>query len=531
MTKGISGKGHKAFLDLAFCFVLGLTAGPAGAATYTVNTTNDTVDSSDGKCSLREAIQSANGAGNGNCGPDSPGDDTIDFNVSGTITLGSTLPNIVSASTAGKLTIDGTGQTITISGGGSVRVMVVDSGANLTLQNLTIANGASSGDGAGIYNGGTLTVTNSTFSGNTVIPPGAAGGGGIFNAGGTLTVTNSTFSGNSAQFHGGGIFNAGGTLTVTNSTFSGNSAYHGGGISNAATLTVTNSTFAGNSAVGGGGIFNYGTLNVTNSTFSGNSASLGGGISVYTGSSATLQNTIIANSPSGGDCTGTLSGSNINNLIESTGTNACGLLNGVNGNIVGQDPALGSLTGSPGYFPLNSGSPAIDAGDNTTCANPPVSNQSQNGVTRPQDSDGNGTPICDIGSFEAQGPPVDAVDDAATFLANTSQSYNVGTNDQYGTGSLPGSATFSLLQTGTNCPSANINSTTGEATFTVPSSGSCVVAYQVCVGAVCDTAELTITAWQRVEPIPTVDQRGLAALVLLLVCTGLYLVRRRVVVV
>ena len=58
-----------------------------------------------------------------------------------------------------------------------------------------------SDDGGGIYTVvGTLTVTNSTISGNT-----ASRGGGIFNNGGTVTITNSTISGNTAQFRGGGI--------------------------------------------------------------------------------------------------------------------------------------------------------------------------------------------------------------------------------------------------------------------------------------------------------------------------------------
>jgi CSLREA domain-containing protein len=384
-----------------------LGALPVLGASYVVTTTADNT-TDDSECTLREAILAANNDSsyNGDCGPASSGDDTITFSVSGTITLTSTLPNIVSG--AGTLTINGGGN-ITISGGGSVRVMV--NSGNLTVQNLTIANGnAGGGSGGGIRNSGTLTVTNSTFSGNS-----AGFGGGIVNVSGTLTVTNSTFSNNTAATNGGGIYNdSNSTATVTNSTFSNNNAGNqgggiynahnltvtnstfsnnnatsdSGGIFNSGALTVTNSTFSGNSAANGGGIRNSGTLTVTNSTFSGNSAGFGGGIRNF--STATLQNTIIANS-TGGDCVnsgGSVTGSN--NLIEDTGANACGLTNGVNGNIIGSDPNLGALTGSPAYFPLNPGSLAIDAGTNSGC---PA--DSQNGVTRPQG------PNCDIGSYEA----------------------------------------------------------------------------------------------------------------------------------
>jgi len=65
------------------------------------------------------------------------------------------------------------------------------------------------------------------------------------------------------------------------------------------------------------------------------------------------------------------------------------------------DPALDSLANNGGptqTFALISGSSAIDAGDNTTCTNSPVSSLDQRGVTRPVGAQ------CDIGAFEGSVP-------------------------------------------------------------------------------------------------------------------------------
>jgi hypothetical protein len=74
------------------------------------------------------------------------------------------------------------------------------------------------GFGGGIYNAGTLTVSNSTVSGNF-----AFSGGGIYNTGGA-TVSGCILSGNNAWGggNGGGIYNDGYPLTVSHSTFSSN---------------------------------------------------------------------------------------------------------------------------------------------------------------------------------------------------------------------------------------------------------------------------------------------------------------------
>src|SRR5687767_11233927 len=103
-------------------------------------------------------------------------------------------------------------------------------------------------------------------------------------------------------------------VTVANGT----SNAGGAGIDNRGTLTVGNSTFSGNSAPNnGGGIRNSGTLTVTNSSFSGNSANEGGGID--NNDTLTAKNTIIANSPSGGNCADSVGDSDSASISDSGG--------------------------------------------------------------------------------------------------------------------------------------------------------------------------------------------------------------------
>jgi len=359
-----------------------------------VSNTNDS-----GSGSLRDTIANA-----------FPGD-TIAFatDVTGTIWLTSPLE------ITQNLDIEGPGaNNLMLSGYGASRVFQVDDGVTATIAGLTIADASQ-----GIYNSGTLTVTNATLSRNgtpylnlsgggiynsgtlsvsnsTLAANSAGGGGGIFN-GGTLTVTDSTFSYNLA-IDGGGIFN-GGTLTVTDSTFAGNLADDGGGGSfNHGTLTVTNSTFLDNSASSdGGGILNYGTLTVINSTVSGNSAgATGGGINDQ--GPATVANTIVAGNtaPAGPDANG---------AVTSLGYNLIGNSSGGSGfaatDLLGVNPLLGPLQNNGGpteTMALLPGSPAIDAGNNALV--PSSIATDQRGA--PRDVFGG----VDIGAFEVQVYPV-----------------------------------------------------------------------------------------------------------------------------
>ena len=226
----------------------------------------------------------------------------------------------VSSGSEASLTIEGTGTgsnssaASVLNGGGTGSTLILTNSASfpVTLDNVTVTGGNSYG--GGITNAGTMTVTDSTISGNTA----SYEGGGIYNNGGTMTVTDSTISGNTAGSNGGGgIFNYSGTMTVADSIISGNTAsYDGGGIynnSSTSTMTVTDSTISDNTASsnGGGGIYNSGgTMTVADSTISGNSSSSGGGI--YNNGTTTFAGSIVADQTSGGNCSGSVTDAGYN---------------------------------------------------------------------------------------------------------------------------------------------------------------------------------------------------------------------------
>jgi hypothetical protein len=195
---------------------------------------------------------------------------------------------------------------------------------NLTLVGPATLDGASTGSALAVSGHANVSLSSLTFqhgSGNTATNP-QAGGGGIYNADGTLTLVRSTVSNNTGT-NGAGIYN-GGTLTLESSTVSGNSTVsqnagvNGGGIYNAGTLTLKDSTVSGNSSVGhgdvlfapdgvGGGIFNRGpccdqygglipagTVTLVNSTVTGNTAEGDGG-GLYNGGTLTLTDSTVTN--------------------------------------------------------------------------------------------------------------------------------------------------------------------------------------------------------------------------------------------
>ena len=196
------------------------------------------------------------------------------------------------------MTIIGENQDNTIINGKQTgtTIFTILPGINVTLINLTLTNSTSINYGGAIVNYGTLIINNCTFYNNT-----ATEGGAICNYfDSNLTVNNSKFTDNIGKNDSGAIVSVG-TLTVTNSTFTGNSAPIGGAIATTTSLIVTNSAFYNNTAQYGGAILEYGNLSVTNSTFMGNTATINGGAIVHYGVDASTVvlhfNRIVGNSP------------------------------------------------------------------------------------------------------------------------------------------------------------------------------------------------------------------------------------------
>lgn len=359
-------------------------------ATLTVTTNSDAAVH--GGLSLRDAIATANShAAQGIS-------DTILFDLPvGERTISLAQGVFTFTAGTGTVTIDG-GGLVTLDGHSASGVFVVNTNAHAALQGLTITGGkAFSGGAVGI--GGTLSVADCIFTGNT-----AADGGGAINNndGGVLTVTHCTFDSNSATSYGGAIFSSG-TATITGTTLSGNSADSGGAITNGfggtlaivnatlsgntavstaggvyvngGTVTAINSTFSGNSAPNGGAARAFGTLNLTNCTVSGNSAQTsGGGIQVASGflpGTLNLKNSIVAGNfaPTAPDINGAVTAASTYNLIGQD-AGVSGVSNGVNHNQVGTAVApinprlapLGNYGGPTQTMALVPGSPAIDAG-------------------------------------------------------------------------------------------------------------------------------------------------------------------------
>lgn len=233
------------------------------------------------------------------------GGGTITFACSGVITVTSSL------SVTAPTTIDGSGQSVTLSGGNAVRIIDTTSGVGtLAMQNITLTNGFitgtnqaggalrvlgnllltdtnvisnfASGGGGGVYVTGTLRLLNAQLISNTTIS--VNGGGGTY-ARGAVALNGGLFQNNSCtdiNCNGGGLY-AASTLTLTNTQFMSNTAGNsGGGASTNGSVTLNGGLFQNNLGYSGsgGGLNTYSTLTLSGTQFVRNRSLNGGGARV-----------------------------------------------------------------------------------------------------------------------------------------------------------------------------------------------------------------------------------------------------------
>ena len=256
---------HRFFIAILVLTAFSSAQTPVRAANASVtDCTNFT-----GAGTIADAVTTANSGGG-----------TITFMCSGTIIFTSSL-NIMA-----NTTINANGNTVIFDETGDDNSFFSTSGIQLTLDGFTLQNG------------------NDTFGGAISVSVGS-----------TVTVNNSTFINNSASSSGGAIRNNG-TVSITNSTFTGNSASSGGAIHNLGSLTITDSTFTGNFASIQGGVINntVGTVTINHSLFTTNTSPLGG--AVHNTNTISSQDSHYGNN----DCTGnTITNTSGNTAISATG--------------------------------------------------------------------------------------------------------------------------------------------------------------------------------------------------------------------
>ncbi|MCI0394733.1 MAG: beta-propeller fold lactonase family protein [Chloroflexi bacterium] len=300
-------------LVLAIGFIATSSTPALAQSTTTVNTTAVADNPNDSKCDLWEALQAIADYNNGSdtdsdgsiatyheCSTGS-GPHFIVFSgpaAGGTITLPTALysgpftglPYVTDDVTiTGPVVIDGGGPTI------NDQIFTTNAGGKLTLTNLVVQNGYTSGGGAAILSLGgddVINIVNSSIQNNT-----AEGNGGAINALGQVNVLMSNFSGNKAlgkdangsdyPGQGGAIYMSGYSyLNISLSNFAGNIATEGGGaiFTTADSGQITDTVFNGNVAdddaitqytYGGGAIYNGGNdsdtgLTITRVAFDGN---------------------------------------------------------------------------------------------------------------------------------------------------------------------------------------------------------------------------------------------------------------------
>ncbi|MCM1985259.1 choice-of-anchor Q domain-containing protein, partial [Lyngbya confervoides] len=401
-------------------------------SSYVVNQTQDSPDIG----TLRSAVDFANFSTNHhptNLATPAPNTIRFDRGVFSTLqTLSLTQGELLFNNPGTAIALAGPGANLlAISGGNASRVLSITQGI-VTLDGLTVTDGfAEAGAGIQVGDRATLTLMNSTLTGNQTSDVGE--GGGLFNSG-TTTLVNTTVSDNQAGF-GGGIYNRRDLVVDQTRIINNEGGTFGGGIdsfstSNRPTAVITNSEITGNTADLAGGIYSNGDLTLQNVTLSGNTArDLGGGLFNAAEANAVITHATFSDNEAGNEGGGIYNSGSVELNSSFIGGNHAPTHPEYGPTLAEEESLIGTLTsdgfnlvgqnGDRGGFPdsfkvletpieqnlaplafngsstqthaLLPNSPALDGASNTG------SSTDQRGIARPQGA------AADIGAFESRG--------------------------------------------------------------------------------------------------------------------------------
>ncbi len=315
-----------------------------------------------------------------------------------------------------------------IDGGDSVRCMMVT--AFNVIDGFTFQNGRTTLNAGAMYidyprydcgvsPDMVVTVRNCKFLNNYA----GVHGGAIYDLGSDALIENCVFLNNEAD-SGGAIKQAGTSTTIRNCIFGNNqgtisgSGWIGGAITGDARYdaglghwvytygTITNCLFYGNTSAANGGAIGYHDSHptITNCTFADNSAVGNGGAIFGNTANPVLKNCILWNNTP----------NQIYNEFSTPGTTAtyCDIEDGFAG--TGNINLNPQFIGGGDYHLNEVTSPCIDTGTNSGA---PDDDLEEN--PRPQDGDGNGSAITDMGAYEFQPPNIDLVIDSIVLTPSS----------------------------------------------------------------------------------------------------------------
>lgn len=270
-------------------------------------------------------------------------------------------------------------------------VVDIDFGSSAKISNSRFISNTSNsiGGGVAVKDGASAVIENSQFFSNTAL---GEGGGGAAVVQASLRISESAFVGNSApsQQSGGIHVASDSTVSIVDSQIRGNTAsLHGAAASIAprATLHITNTLLAENSTASGtANVFAIsGDVTMINSTMSQNNPQGAQAVLVWSGHFTGVNNILWNNAL---------------NLQADPPCSDCFTVTYTD--IEGGWPGIGNQNADPqfvgtGDFRLAASSPAIDAGANDVSPGHDLDRK-----LRPQDGNGDGIAIADMGAYEFQ---------------------------------------------------------------------------------------------------------------------------------